>query len=170
MIPRHSKNKKPRRPSQRPKQHFWTGLAEKDLESLDQIVKDTFQWEHAPREFQIDAIRAQLLRKGVLIHAGTGSGKTAVAAGPHAHPAAKGLVTFMVSPLIALQEEQVLYSPYKHSYLLKLTVSKVDTFRDEFKLNAVAINSAHDGCSVENMKVNVKKFKRKKALHFQEYL
>jgi len=32
------------------------------------------------------------------------------------------------------------------SYLLKLTVSKVDTFCDEFKLNAVAINSAHDGC------------------------
>ena len=85
-------------------------MAEKDLEGLDQIVKDTFQWEHAPREFQINAIRAQLLRKNVLIHAGTGSGKTTVAAGPHAHPAAKGLVTFMVSPLIALQEEQV-YSP-----------------------------------------------------------
>ena len=115
MTPRYSKNKaakKPRIPrklSQCPK-HSWSGLLEKDLEALDQIVKDTFQWEHAPRQFQIDAIRAQLLRKDVLIHAGTGSGKTAVAAGPHAHPAAKGLVTFMVSPLIALQEEQVL--PY----------------------------------------------------------
>ena len=84
---------------------------ENDLDTLSQIVKNAFQWEHAPREFQIDAIRAQLLRKSVLIHAGTGSGKTAVAAGPHAHPAAKGLVSFMVSPLIALQEEQV-YSLY----------------------------------------------------------
>ena len=90
---------------------MWNGLKEKDLEALDQIVKDTFQWEHAPREFQIKAIHAQLMCKSVLIHAGTGSGKTAVAVGPHAHPAAKGLVTFMVSPLIALQEEQV-YSPY----------------------------------------------------------
>ena len=84
---------------------------ENDLDTLSQIVKNAFQWEHAPREFQINAIRAQLLHKSVLIHAGTGSGKTAVAAGPHAHPAAKGLVSFMVSPLIALQEEQV-YSLY----------------------------------------------------------
>lgn len=109
MIPRYSKSKtakKPRNP-RNPKQHSWSGLTEKDLEALDQIIKDTFQWEHAPREFQMNAICAQLLRKDVLIHAGTGSGKTAVAAGPHAHPAVKGLVTFMVSPLIALQEEQV---------------------------------------------------------------
>ena len=40
---------------------------------------------------------------------------------------------------------------------IKLTVSKVDTFRDEFKLKAVAINSVHDGCSMENMKVKAKK-------------
>ena len=109
MKPQQSKNKtakKPRKPSQ-PSKRSWSGLTEKDLEGLDQIVKDAFQWEHAPRDFQINAIRAQLLRKNVLIHAGTGSGKTAVAAGPHAHPAAKGMVSFMVSPLIALQEEQV---------------------------------------------------------------
>ena len=155
MIPRHSKSKttkKPRKPSQHPKQHSWSSLKEKDLSTLDEIIKDSFQWEHAPREFQINAICAQLLRQDVLIHAGTGSGKTAVAAGPHAHPATRGLVTFMVSPLIALQEEQVYYAPFKIQ-VLKLTLSKVDTFRDEFKLNAVAINSAHDGCSMENMKV-----------------
>ena len=34
-------------------------------------------------------------------------GKTVVAAGPHAHEATKGMVTFMVSPQLALQEEQV---------------------------------------------------------------
>lgn len=52
-------------------------------------------------------VRAQLLRKDILIHAGTGSGKTACAAGPHALPEMKGMVTLMVSPLIALQEEQM---------------------------------------------------------------
>jgi hypothetical protein len=56
------------------------------------------------------------------------------------------------------------------SYLLNLTVSKVETFRDEFKLNAVVINSAHDGCSVENMKVKSKNFKNEEGLHFLGYL
>lgn len=123
MKPRQIKTKRAKnlsKPSQSPKKQSWPGLMEKDLEGLDQIVKDAFQWEHTPKEFQINAIRAQLLRQNVLIHAGTGSGKTAVAAGPHAHPAAKGLVTFMVSPLIALQEEQVcslrMFIPTKNDY------------------------------------------------------
>lgn len=156
MKPRHLKTstaKNLTKSSESPKKHSWPGLTEKDLEGLDQIVKDAFQWEHAPREFQLNAIRAQLLRQNVLIHAGTGSGKTAVAAGPHAHPAAKGLVTFMVSPLIALQEEQV-YPLHIHPDKKQLLIiGKVDTFRDEFKLNAVVINSAHNGCSTENMTV-----------------
>ncbi|KAF6743084.1 ATP-dependent DNA helicase RecQ [Ephemerocybe angulata] len=64
---------------------------------------------------------------------GTGYGKTAVAAGPHAHPAAKGMVTFMVSPLIALQEEQA------------------STFESEFHLTAKALNSAHEGLNKNNL-------------------
>jgi len=86
----------------------WKGLTNEELEGLETKITEKFQWTHAPRSFQMTAIRAQLLRKDVLIHAGTGSGKTAVAAGPHAHEKAKGMVTFMVSPLIVLQEEQVL--------------------------------------------------------------
>ncbi len=34
-------------------------------------------------------------------------GKTAIAAGPHAHPTSEGKVTLMISPLIALHDEQV---------------------------------------------------------------
>ncbi|KAF8064911.1 P-loop containing nucleoside triphosphate hydrolase protein, partial [Lyophyllum atratum] len=60
-------------------------------------------------------------------------GKTAIAAGPHVHEKSNGKVTLMVSPLIALQEEQV------------------QTFEEEYKLKAVAVNSAHGGCQPELM-------------------
>ena len=85
----------------------WLGLKLSDLEGLVRKLRDKFKWSHSPRPFQLEAIKAQLLRKDVLIHAGTGSEKTAVAAGPHAHEKTAGMVTFMVSPLIALQDEQV---------------------------------------------------------------
>ncbi|KII85091.1 hypothetical protein PLICRDRAFT_145764 [Plicaturopsis crispa FD-325 SS-3] len=81
----------------------------------------------------MEAIEAQLKKKDVLVHAGTGLGKTAIAAGPHAHPSAKGKVTLMVSPLIALHEEMA------------------ETFRDEFKLKATAINSSNGGCKAETL-------------------
>lgn len=63
----------------------------------------------------------------MIVHAGTGFGKTAIAAGPHALEEMKGKVTFLISPLIALQEEQAA------------------TFESEFHLSAVAINSTHGG-------------------------
>jgi superfamily II DNA helicase RecQ len=85
----------------------WKGLTLDDLKNIGQKIKERFKWNHSPRDFQLDAIKAQLQRKDVLIHAGTGSGKTFVAAGPHAHEKTAGMVTFMISPLIALQEEQV---------------------------------------------------------------
>lgn len=82
-------------------------LTAKDLEGLEARIREKLKWDHTPREFQMRAIKAQLQCKDVLLHAGTGFGKTTIAAGPHAHPVAEGRVTFMVSPLIALQEEQV---------------------------------------------------------------
>lgn len=78
-----------------------------DLKNLGQKIKDRFQWKHTPHDFQLEAIKAQLQKKDVLVHAGTGAGKTFIAAGPHALDTSKGFVTFMVSPLIALQTEQV---------------------------------------------------------------
>lgn len=104
-LPR--QRKKARKPPAQSLREKWEGLKPADLEGLDQKIKTAFKWEHSPRPYQLQAIEAQLLRQDVLIHAGTGSGKTAVAAGPHAHEKAAGMVTFMVSPLIALQEEQV---------------------------------------------------------------
>lgn len=112
VLPRHSTSK-----SSRPKTNpytkdqkeskAWAGVKENELANFDQTIKEKFKWTHTPRKFQLDAITSQLVRKDVMVHAGTGSGKTAIAAGPHAHEKAKGMVTFMVSPLIVLQEEQV---------------------------------------------------------------
>ncbi|KAF5331589.1 hypothetical protein D9611_007759 [Ephemerocybe angulata] len=105
----------------------WKALSDSDLEDLSASIQRTFKWEHEPRQFQLDAIKAQLQRKDVIVHAGTGFGKTAIAAGPHALEEMKGKVTFLISPLIALQEEQAA------------------TFESEFHLSAVAINSTHGG-------------------------
>ncbi|KAJ7241219.1 P-loop containing nucleoside triphosphate hydrolase protein [Mycena haematopus] len=81
----------------------------------------------------MQGIEAQLQMRGCVVHAGTGMGKTTIAAGPHAHPSSVGKVTLMISPLIALHDEQVA------------------TFRDEFKLKAIAINSSHGGCKLEEI-------------------
>lgn len=111
VLPRHSTSKSlnPKtKPSKEQKPaKAWAGVKENEVENFDQTIQEKFKWAHTPRKFQLDAIISQLLRQDVVVHAGTGSGKTAIAAGPHAHEKAKGMVTFMVSPLIALQEEQV---------------------------------------------------------------
>lgn len=82
-------------------------LKQKDLEGLGEKIKETWRWNDVLRVFQMQGVEAQLLGKDAVVHAGTGSGKTAIAAGPHVHPASKGKVTIMVSPLIGLQMEQV---------------------------------------------------------------
>lgn len=109
-LPRNSQSKKQRKKKAHAstKSKGWIGLRPKDLEGLDEKICEKFRWTHSPREFQLEAIKAQILRKDVLLHAGTGSGKTTIAAGPHALiDKSKGMVTLMVSPLLALQEEQV---------------------------------------------------------------
>ena len=60
-----------------------------------------------PRQFQVEMIQAQEEGQDALCHAPTGSGKTAIAAGPYAFAKNQGRVTFMVSPLIGLQNEMV---------------------------------------------------------------
>ncbi|KAF8952569.1 P-loop containing nucleoside triphosphate hydrolase protein [Flammula alnicola] len=103
---------------------------EKELERLPNLIKTHFKkWSDGAREFQLSCMRAQVLKKDVLLHAATGAGKTGIAAGPHLLPSNKGKVTLVVSPLLALEEEQV------------------ETFREEFGLKATAINSANGGCS-----------------------
>ncbi|EIW73976.1 P-loop containing nucleoside triphosphate hydrolase protein, partial [Coniophora puteana RWD-64-598 SS2] len=82
-----------------------------------------------PHSFQFEIAVAQEQRQDVLCHAATGKGKTFVAAAPYKlqHNVDEKRVTLMVSPLIALQDEMV------------------ETFKDEFGIDAVAINSNHGG-------------------------
>ncbi|KAE9390705.1 P-loop containing nucleoside triphosphate hydrolase protein [Gymnopus androsaceus JB14] len=108
-------------------------LTDKDLESLDEHVKAKFHKDYTLKDFQLAATNAQLQRKDTIVHAHTGAGKTAIVAAPHAHPATQGKVTFLVSPLIALQDEQA------------------ETFREEYNLSAIAINSSHGGLTAKNM-------------------
>lgn len=114
MLPRNLKSKNNRTKFIQVDIKVWKALRLNDLEDIAQKVKEKFKWDHEPRPFQLDAIVAQLKREDVLIHAGTGSGKTAVAAGPHAHEKMEGKVTFMISPLIALQNEQVSKTTHNH--------------------------------------------------------
>ena len=154
-LPRNSqsKNQKKKKGHAETKGKGWTGMRPKDLEGLGEKICEKFKWTHSPREFQLEAIKAQLLRKDVLVHAGTGSGKTTIAAGPHALiDKSKGMVTFMVSPLLALQEEQVSHCvPIK---VIDLHHAQVSTFQNEFGLMATAVNSIHGGCTSEVMAVS----------------
>ncbi|KAF8869269.1 P-loop containing nucleoside triphosphate hydrolase protein [Infundibulicybe gibba] len=122
----HSQEAATRRPIQQ-------RITSKDLDGFSIKIQEQFGWTGPPHTFQYIAIEAQLFRKDVLVHAGTGSGKTAIAAGPHVHWKSRGKVTLLVSPLIALQEEQV------------------ETFKTEFKLTAIAVNSSHGGCTTSLM-------------------
>jgi superfamily II DNA helicase RecQ len=81
---------------------------EKELEQLPSLIKQKFKkWTNGARDFQLACMRAQVLKKDVLLQAATGSGKTGIAAGPHLLPSSKGKVTLVVSPLLVLEEEQV---------------------------------------------------------------
>ena len=61
----------------------WPGLKLQDLTNFDQELAKKFN--QTPHAFQQEAIRAQLLQKDTIVHAGTGAGKTTITAGPHVH-------------------------------------------------------------------------------------
>ncbi|KAF8610606.1 P-loop containing nucleoside triphosphate hydrolase protein [Ceratobasidium sp. AG-I] len=99
-----------------------------ELEKIDigERMCTQFNWESA-RPFQIEGTRAQLLGKNAIIHASTGKGKTAIAAGPHTIAGMCGRVTLFVAPLLALHTEMT------------------KTFKSKFGLSAVAVNSLIEG-------------------------
>ncbi|KAJ7486592.1 P-loop containing nucleoside triphosphate hydrolase protein [Mycena latifolia] len=110
----------------------------KELKLLPELVKKAYtKWTNGATEFQLECMEGQVLGRDIVLHAATGAGKTGIAAGPHLLPSSKGKVTLLVSPLLSLHEEQV------------------ETFKDEFSLKAIAINSAHRGCTKEIMETVV---------------
>jgi hypothetical protein len=129
-------------------------LTKTELRGLEDDIKAKFQWEHTVKAHQLEGIIGQLQMRDVLVHAGTGSGKTAIAAGPHAHKSSEGKVTLMISPLIALHDEQVRHCTLQLGAATN-EMHQVDTFREEFKLKAIAVNSSNGGCKIEVLKVRL---------------
>ncbi|THU92046.1 P-loop containing nucleoside triphosphate hydrolase protein, partial [Dendrothele bispora CBS 962.96] len=113
-----------------------TPIKPEGLENLAEQLCKHLGWSFL-RSFQIDAIKKVLQLKDVMVHAGTGYGKTTIVAGPLLHPSSKEKITLLVSPLIALQNEQV------------------KTFTETFRLKATAVNSSRGGCSYEVMNVSI---------------
>lgn len=117
---------------------------EGELKQLPSLIKKSFRtWSQGARPFQLKAMSAQVLGVDVLLHAATGAGKTGIAAGPHLLPSCKGKVTIMISPLLALQEEQVRCGCSLDSTEIKGVFVQVTTFDKEFGLAAVAVNSSN---------------------------
>ena len=82
-------------------------LTPEDIEKLKQLMRQRFKFDGDPRGFQLEGTKAQIEGCDMIIQAPTGSGKTAVAAGPHVWETSQGKVTIMVSPLLALEDEMV---------------------------------------------------------------
>ncbi|KAJ7698295.1 hypothetical protein B0H17DRAFT_1196880 [Mycena rosella] len=84
-------------------------LTKAQLVGLQDHMLAKFHCKHIAHPYQMEGIEAQLQMRDVLVHAGTGMGKTTIAAGPHAHPSSAGKIMLMISPLIALHDEQFWY-------------------------------------------------------------
>ena len=82
-------------------------LTEAQLKSLAQKMQARFHWDEEPRFFQLEGVHAQLEGVDAIIQAPTGSGKTAIAAGPYVWSGNEGKCTLMICPLLALENEMV---------------------------------------------------------------
>lgn len=90
------------------------------------------------RDFQLKAVLAILAGRDVVVHAGTGAGKTLIFAAPHFVRPNK--VSVIISPLILLQQDQVGTPCYGDIFLL---ISFCMFQRERMKklgLKAIAIN------------------------------
>lgn len=83
-------------------------LSDEETKSLAAHMRTRFGWDDDPRPFQLAGVKAQLEGDDMIIQAPTGSGKTAVVAGPYVmSERTTGKCTIMVVPLLALQDEMV---------------------------------------------------------------
>ncbi|PSS33976.1 hypothetical protein PHLCEN_2v1984 [Hermanssonia centrifuga] len=64
-----------------------------------------YGWNLNPKGFQLAGVQAQLEGIDMIIQAATGSGKTAIAAGPHLW--IEGKQSIMVCPLMTLEDEML---------------------------------------------------------------
>ncbi|KAH9939562.1 P-loop containing nucleoside triphosphate hydrolase protein [Amylocystis lapponica] len=129
MAPRTAASKKKWATRQQEPLRAHPKLTDEDMKNLSSRMREVYHWNTAPRDFQLDGVRAQLEGVDAIIQAPTGAGKTAIAAGPHLWPGNEGKTTIMVSPLLSLEDEMV------------------HTFKTDYGLDAIAIQGKNGACS-----------------------
>lgn len=82
-------------------------VAATDIETVSNLIQSKCEWPAGLRDFQRDALASLGNGRDVIVHAGTGCGKTAIFAGLHLLPEVSGMFSIIISPLIALQNKQV---------------------------------------------------------------
>ncbi len=125
-------------------------LSTDDKEALKAKFAEKFKI--AAKPFQLKAIEAQIEGIDMIVQAPTGSGKTAIAAGPHLWPGNEDKFTIMVCPLLSLEEEMV----NRACTVLSCTLNRahqVETFDLDYGLRAVTLNSKNGACSPLVLKV-----------------
>ncbi|KAH9910453.1 P-loop containing nucleoside triphosphate hydrolase protein, partial [Epithele typhae] len=103
-------------------------LSSEDIQLLREMLRNKFRWPNDPKDFQVNAIRAQLEGVDIIVQAPTGAGKTAIAAGPHVWPSFERRATLMICPLLTLEDEMT------------------RTFKTDYGLSAIAINGENKAC------------------------
>ncbi|KAG8717407.1 hypothetical protein FRC09_014337, partial [Ceratobasidium sp. 395] len=106
---------------------------------MDQLICQNFGWAEA-QKFQVDGALLQLARRDTIIHAGTGKGKTAVAAAPYVLDETHQKLTIIISPLLALQEDMVSGSTAELNVNILMS-EKEGSFYRKFHMSATALNS-----------------------------
>ena len=90
-----------------PPPHPCPKLSKDELKALAKKLSKAFRWDGPPKDFQLQAIQAQIKGTNMIVQAPTGSGKTTIAAGPHLWRGNEKKFMLMVCPLLSLEDEMV---------------------------------------------------------------
>ncbi|OCH84388.1 hypothetical protein OBBRIDRAFT_808273 [Obba rivulosa] len=106
-------------------------IFKEQLQDLATCMRTKFSRSSDPRLFQLAGIKAQLDGLDAIIQAPTGSGKTAIAAGPHLWTGVADMTIIMVFPLLALEEEMM--DTFQRDLLAKLHFPKLGSIMQNIR-------------------------------------
>jgi superfamily II DNA helicase RecQ len=127
-----------------PRQHLLNSQQRKDIK----LKMTALLSGRTPCDFQLLLVQAQEEGRDAMCQASTGSGKTAVAAGPYALESNKGKFTLMVSPLIGLQNEMVRFvSTLTRSLMISRLTRSAMIFISKWLQSTVRMTDSHQNWS-----------------------